>query len=108
VQVVTDQRIRVEVVRSGGFAGQSRTGRVDTADLDEEGAATLRRLLSASTLAAGEGAVAAGGGGPDRFQYSLTIIAGGERRSIVVDESDLSDADQRLLAWVLAEGRTTG
>jgi hypothetical protein len=106
---MSDERIRVEIVRSGGVAGLKRTGRVDTADLDEERAAALRSLVSETTLTGQPGQPsAARTGGADRFQFDVTLVRGDDRRSFVVHESDLSDADQRLIRWVLAEGRVAG
>ena len=105
---MSSEHIQVEVTRTGGFAGMSRKGRVDTADVEEERAATLRRLVSEMSVATGAPrASAASGGGRDRFQYNVTIVSDDDRRSLVLHEP-LSDADQRLVAWVLAEGRLTG
>ena len=98
------ERVRVEVTRSGGFAGVSRTRTVDTADLDEERADTLRTLVEEfhlETRPAGGGPAA---GGADRFQYDVTIVRNGQRRSIVLHEPDLSEAQERLIRWVLKGG----
>ena len=97
------ERVRVEVTRSGGFAGISRTRAVDTADLDEERADTLRTLVEESRL---ETRTAGGpvAGGADRFQYDVTIVRNSQRRSIVLHEPDLSEAQERLIRWVLKGG----
>jgi len=103
---MSDEAIIVEVTRSGGFAGVRRTGRVNTADLDSERAETLRRLVTEADVANRRGgAVGRRATGADRFQYDIAVVRGDDRRSFVVGEDQLSDADRRLLRWVLAEGR---
>lgn len=58
--------MRVEVVRSGGFAGRTVHWEVDTADLPEPARAELHDLLAgASSWAGGTEA------GADRFGYRL-------------------------------------
>jgi hypothetical protein len=103
-----EERIRMEVVRSGGFAGVKRTGRVDTADLDEERSAELRRLVAESTLTGQRrGPSAPRPGAADQFQYEITVVRGDDRRSSRLSEADLSEADRNLVRWVLREGRVT-
>ena len=43
-------RVRVEVVRSGGFAGLTRAAAMDTAELDAERAEQLRKLVDESGI----------------------------------------------------------
>jgi hypothetical protein len=101
------ERIRVEVVRSGGFAGITRTGSVDTADLDEQQTATLLKLLEESRLGTESSPpVSEPRRGADRFQYEVTILRDGERRSFLLGESDLSAAQQSLIRSVLGQGKT--
>jgi hypothetical protein len=105
---VGDERIEVEVVRSGGVTGMTRTARADTHVLDDAGTATLRALVTGSSVcgtAARPGT--AGTGAPDHFQYDVTLVRGEDRRTAVLREGDLSDADRRLVRWVLQHGRPT-
>jgi emfourin len=94
-------RIRVEVVRSGGFAGLSRAAAMDTADLDHERAEQLRSLVDESQIDRLTGAPPGRGGAPDRYQYDVTVTRGNHRRSIVLHEAEMPDAARRLVRWVL-------
>jgi hypothetical protein len=73
--------MRVEVRRTGGFAGMARTWKVDTAQLPAGRAAEVERL--AREVAGGQLPVA------DGFSYEVTID--GETRS-VVDAEELIEA----------------
>jgi hypothetical protein len=91
--------MRIEVTRSGGFAGLVRRGVVDTADLPPEEAERWRALA--------EAALAAGGGRPpgnspvrDGFRYEITV----DDRVLEADGHDLSPAGRDLATRVLAEG----
>jgi hypothetical protein len=75
---VSEELIQVEVVRSGGFAGLSRTARVGSANLDEQRAATLRSLVSEASLSGQTPQASRAPGGADRFQYEVTLVRGGD------------------------------
>jgi len=102
------ERVRVQVTRSGGFAGISRTWTVDTADLDEGRAETLRTLVDQFSLETRRVTRNPEVGGADRFRYDVTIIRDGQRRSIVLREPDLSEVQERLIRWVLKGGPPNG
>jgi len=93
-------RIRVEVVRSGGFAGLRRTATLDTAELDGERAQQLRSLVDESQIDRLT-SPPPGSGAPDRYQYDVTVTRGNRRRSVVLHEADMPDAARRLVRWVL-------
>jgi hypothetical protein len=105
---VTDERVRVEISRAGGFAGMTRSARADTAELDESRAAELRRLVEA---------VPSGGSkedrpdtsasrGADRFQFDVTIRRGTHVEALGRREPDLTSDEQRLVRWVLDNDAT--
>jgi hypothetical protein len=99
-------RVRVEVVRSGGFAGLTRAAAMDTEELDGERAEQLRELVDESqieSLTSGP----PGSGAVDRFQYEITVTRGDQRTSIVLNESDMPDAARNLVRWVL-QGASPG
>jgi len=102
---MSDERVSIEVVRSGGFGGVRRTARLDTDDLDEERAATLRGLVADASLDDRGTGPRSGGGGADRFQYDVTLVRGNERRELTFSESRLSEAQERLVRWVLSTAR---
>jgi hypothetical protein len=93
-------RVRVEVVRSGGFAGLTRAAAMDTAELDGERAEQLRELVDESQLQSLSSAPP-GSGAADRFQYDITVTRGNQRTSIVLRETNMPDAARRLVRWVL-------
>ena len=104
---MSDPRVRVEVVRSGGFAGISRTALADTAQLDQQQSAELRQLLDESAEDRTQRAPASGPPqGADRFQYDVTIQEDDHTESFVRQESELTPAEQRLVRWVLSSTRS--
>jgi hypothetical protein len=93
-------RVRVEVVRSGGFAGLTRAAAMDTEELDGERAEQLRKLVDESQIQSLTSA-RPGSGAADRYQYDITVTRGDRRTSIVLHESNMPDAARRLVRWVL-------
>ena len=93
-------RVRIEVVRSGGFAGLTRAATMDTAELDNERAQQLRELVEESQIQSLTSARPRSGAA-DRFQYDVTVTRGDHRTSVVLYESDMPDAARRLVRWVL-------
>src|SRR5215211_5558047 len=98
-------RVRVEVVRSGGFAGLTRAAAMDTEELDAELAERLRKLVDESQIESLTSTPS--GSGADRFQYDVTVTRGNDRTSIVLHESSMPDAVRRLVRWVL-QGASPG
>ena len=98
-------RVRVEVVRSGGFAGLTRAAAMDTEELDAELAERLRKLVDESQIESLTSAPSRSGA--DRFQYDVTVTRGNDRTSIVLHESSMPDAARRLVRWVL-QGASPG
>jgi hypothetical protein len=99
-------RIRVEVVRSGGFAGLTRAATMDTAELDDVRAEQLRKLVDESQVQSLTSAPPRSGAA-DRFQYDVTVTRDNRRTSIVLHESNMPDAARRLVRWVL-QGASPG
>jgi hypothetical protein len=94
-----DDRVRIEVSRSGGFAGIIRRGAVDTAhradalDWDKlVGSVDLtRRPAKARPV-------------PDRFVYRIVIDRDVDRQELTVGEAELTGPLRELVDRVLAEG----
>ncbi len=89
-------RLRVEVVRSGGFAGISARWMADTDDLPADDAEILRRLVAASPT---RPAATHQPGAADRFTYAVRI-SGGERPGEVRMPEPLPGALRALVDWV--------
>jgi len=93
--------VRVEVTRSGGFAGVARHAAVDSATLEPPAAAALVRLVDAADLDAPHAAPAKGA---DRFQYDISVTAGGRTRSATVAEGAMTPQLKALVQHVLGGG----
>ncbi|MFJ8919978.1 hypothetical protein B046DRAFT_01158 [Streptomyces sp. LamerLS-316] len=87
--------MRIQVSRTGGFAGIARHGEIETSGRPD---AADWEALAESALAAGRGGPPAGV--PDGFRYRITV---GDR---TVDCADprLTDAQRALISRVLKEG----
>jgi hypothetical protein len=93
---------RVELERSGGFAGLSLRASVDTAG-DQPEAAWVEEALSGVDLAAlaGEPSPPA----PDRFVYRLAVDRDGQRHEMAFGEQDLPAALRPLVERLLHRAR---
>ncbi len=100
---MSDERVRVEVNRSGGFAGITRTASLDTESLDAAKAAELRRLVGVSRAASSPAAAGepAARRGADRFQFEITVEHDGQTETVARAEPDLTPVEQQLVRWVL-------
>ncbi|MFB4424622.1 protealysin inhibitor emfourin [Streptomyces sp. QL37] len=87
--------MRIQVSRTGGFAGIARHGEIETSGRPD---ADGWEALAESALAAGPGGPSAGV--PDGFRYRITV---GDR---TVDCADprLTEAQRTLISRVLKEG----
>ncbi|WP_069172728.1 protealysin inhibitor emfourin [Streptomyces griseus] len=87
--------MRIQVSRTGGFAGIARHGEVDTSGRPD--AAEWESLAEAVLTAGREGPPA---GVPDGFRYRITV---GDRTVHCADPR-LTDAQRTLISRVLDEG----
>jgi hypothetical protein len=101
---VPDVPVRVEVERSGGFAGLVTHSEADTANLPPPDADELRRLVADVDLAGLTGRTSAGGPrtarGADRFQYDVTVQAGSQTYQFTVYDGAIPPELQPLLSYV--------
>jgi len=97
--------IHIDLERSGGFAGMSLRGSVDTSRLPPDEAGTIAELVDRvdfGALAAGAGAPARA---PDRFQYDLVVRRGKERHALSLGESQVTPELRSLLDHLVALAR---
>lgn len=87
--------MRIQVRRTGGFAGIARHCEVDTADRAD---AAEWEALAQAALA--DGRASAPTGVPDGFQYRITV---GDR-TVHCADPHLTDAQRALISRVLKEG----
>jgi hypothetical protein len=93
--------VRLELRRSGGFAGIVRSASVDTADLPAEEAEELAGLLERSGVLRGAGPPARSPGAPDRFRYRL-IVEREERVEVAFGEESMGPELRMLVERLLA------
>jgi hypothetical protein len=96
-----DERIKVDVERSGGFGGLVLRRTLDTADLTSDEAARLRVLLDEADLDAVDPA-ARSLPVPDAFRYRLTVVRGGQRWELSLGDPQVPARLRPLLRHVLA------
>lgn len=87
--------MRIQVRRTGGFAGIEREAEVDTSGRPD---AHEWHALAERALAAGRGSPPAGV--PDGFSYRITV----DGRSVYCADPRLTPEQRRLIGRVLKEG----
>jgi hypothetical protein len=103
---MTEDRIRVDLERSGGFGGLVTRRTVDSADLSPEAAARLRTLLDGVDLDAVLPARAAVPV-PDAYRYRLSVVRGNRRWNLDLSDPEVP-ADLRPLLRHLVAARSPG
>jgi hypothetical protein len=96
--VTEDAPLRVDVVRSGGFAGIPTEASVDASALDPHEVEVLERLVEESKPPGPptEGA--------DWFQYDIALTRGSERRTATFTENELPPEVGKVVERVLELG----
>ena len=108
-----EQRVQVELERSGGFAGLTLRSRVDTAELEQPEAAEIRSLVAAADVpslaeaAASRSPGPAGSGdrGADQFQYDLTVTVGDQRHHLRYGDRSLPAQLSPLVDQLVARAK---
>jgi emfourin len=99
---------RVELVRSGGFAGLSLRAEVDTAAVDDPDAAWVDEALAGvdvDALAAGV-TTPGGPGAPDRFTYRLAVDRDGRRSELTFGERAVPEPLRPVVDRLVARARS--
>jgi hypothetical protein len=97
---VSEERIRVDLVRSGGFAGISQRASVDTDKLPPDEAAGIAELVRAvdfDALASGPPRA------PDRFQYDLDVQQGRRRHHLTLGERSVTPELRALIDHLMKQ-----
>ena len=104
---MSDPEFRIQIKRSGGFAGVSLGGEVRSGELSAEEAEELGRLATGVDFAAAKERGAPGQPGqPDRFQYSIVVDRGSEHHELEIGEGSMDDQMKELVQWLMP--RATG
>jgi hypothetical protein len=95
--------MKIDFVRTGGFAGLRVSTTVDTESLNEEMATKVQRLVADARFYEISGSKTPGASGPDRFEYRLQVSSAAEgTHSIVIHEPGVPDELRPLLTWLTA------
>jgi hypothetical protein len=90
--------LRIELTRSGGYAGlTTKLGELDTAELPEPDARELEELVQKADVPALLADSPDPGQGADSFQYHLTIEDDSGRQELTASEDRLPDAIRQLI-----------
>ena len=92
--------MRIDFVRSGGFAGMRLATSVDTEQLPAEQASTLDKLISDAGFFQLPERIMPAAPGPDRYEYQLTVTAPQHTHSVVVNEAAAPDSLRPLLNYL--------
>jgi hypothetical protein len=102
-------QLRLELTRSGGFAGLTTSmGTLDTSEMPEGEARKVEELYRAAPLDELARRAPASRGGADRFQYHLTVEDDDGRREHTVREDEVPDGLRPLIERVQAAGGDAG
>ena len=98
--------LRIELTRSGGYAGLTKKlGELDTAELPEDEAREIEELVRKAGAPALAQASPMQGRGADRFQYELTIEGPDGRHELVMSEDKVPDELRALMDRLKGGGR---
>lgn len=98
---MAEDSVRVDLVRSGGFAGMTVHACVDSATLPAGEASELAALLDRLDMADLTERATRPTRGADRFQYDLTIQRGESRYHVSLPENAVPPDLRPLLTWLL-------
>lgn len=90
----------ITLERSGGFTGMSQRAVIDSDQLDPQERQELLDLVDSSGFFQTPWGTASTAGKPDRFNYSLTIEQGSQRRTVELNESDIPPEWQPLVQHI--------
>ncbi len=89
--------MRIEFVRSGGFAGILLTANIDSQTLPQDEAALLERMIEAANFFDLPEQIKPTPPMPDRFEYEITISISQRTHTVAVGESVVTDQLRPLL-----------
>jgi hypothetical protein len=95
--------LRIELTRSGGYAGlTTKLGELDTSELPETEAREIEELVRRADVPKLAAASPMRGGGADRFQYDLVIEASDSRHELAMSEDKIPAELRQLIERVKA------
>ena len=92
--------MRVDFIRTGGFAGVRLTTSVDTTDLSPDQAVTIHKLLDDSRFFELPENIAPPKPMPDRFEYRLTVASAEQTHTVTVNDAACPESLKPLLNYL--------
>jgi emfourin len=105
---MSDPRLRVRLVRSGGFAGSRVEVDVHGRDLPEAEARALEEHVDRADLESPAPRRPAGNKGGDQFEYDLTVWRGDAQHRVRLRDSEVPPTLRPLLQELLSIARHGG
>lgn len=96
--------MRLDVIRSGGFANLRVPAHLDTSELPPEEAQEIEALVAQLDLESLAERSPLRGRGADRFQYDLTVTREEEEHRVTASESEIPPQLRALIDRVLTQG----
>ena len=97
--------MRIEFVRTGGFAGMRMASTVNTDSLSPDEARALRESVDAAHFFDLPSTLTSPTPGADRFQYKITVEAEGRRHTVELGEAAVPENLQPLIQRLTALAR---
>src|SRR5512133_3946150 len=98
--------MRINFVRTGGFAGMRLETTVDSDTLPPDEAQVLQQELQQANFFALPSQLTGKSAGADRFQYEISVDTGGQRHTVQTGESSMPEALQPLIQHLDRLART--
>ena len=100
--------MRIEVQRTGGFAGMHIDARIDTEKLPEEQAIELESLIDAAGFFELPATMNESHRGTDRFTYRISVETEGKKNTIETDDEAAPTSLRPLLRRLMVLARSSG
>lgn len=97
--------MRINFVRSGGFAGIPLKYEVNTESLNHDDAARWEQFVREANFFSLPQSVQPRSGGADRFQYAIEVIRGKQQHRVVTTDGSIPDSLQPLVKELLAAAK---
>jgi hypothetical protein len=92
--------MKIQLERTGGFAGIPLRTNVDTDNLDDQSKRTLQSLVDSSRFFDLPARLSSPTPGADRFQFKVTIQDGNRSHTVEADEGALAPEVQALFQYL--------
>lgn len=100
--------LRIDLRRSGGFAGLREGASVDKSELTQEEAHEVEEALARVDLSELARRSPIRGQGADRYQYDLTVARGDEEAYVTIQEGELPPELRPLIDVVMRRANPRG